>query len=75
MKIILEDPDPYFIGILTKSISRKGYDICKSGSNHYMVAKLDLNGQSIIENMVIQLCEHHDRSYTIIRVSRDGEKV
>ena len=40
-----------------------------------MVAKLDLNGQSIIENMVIQLCEHHDRSYTIIRVSRDDEKV
>ena len=67
MKVVIKDYDPYFIGILMKAISRKGYTVNRNSETEFGIANLESYAQEGMRNMVAQLCEHYGREYEIVK--------
>ena len=66
-------PQPHFIAVLTKAICSRGFDVLRqtnfehqfSRPNCWGVANLKEDDQTAVLNMVVQLCDHYGREYTI----------
>ncbi len=64
---------PHFIAVLAKAICSRGFDVLRqtnfehqfSRPNCWGVANLKEEDRTSLLNMVIQLCEHYEREYTI----------